>query len=179
MSETISFGNKLRLARERRGLSQEEAAKSLCLNTEIINALENEQFDKLPSAVFVRGYIKNYANLLRLTINEQPARSTSTSTSSTPPETTSREKSTANHFSLLSFFSVKSINYIVVLVLTALVFIWWYEQRHAIEKTDSTRSIINMSVEKIPFQRAKPTVPLLPLQLKQDLMKDVFPGWPL
>ena len=59
MTETNSFGNKLRLARERRGLSQEEAAKALCLNVDVINALECEQFDKLPSAVFFFFYIKN------------------------------------------------------------------------------------------------------------------------
>ena len=177
MAEINSFGETLRLARERRGLSQEEAAKSLCLNVEVINALECEQFDKLPSAVFVRGYIKNYANLLRLTINEPSRESTrSVSTSVSHPQE-------AKHFELLPLLGrifLKLLNYIVIITLAALVFIWWHERHHAIEKNDTTRSIISMSVEENPFPREKKSNErLLPLVKKQELMRGIFPGWPL
>jgi cytoskeletal protein RodZ len=177
MTEITSFGDKLRLARERRGLSQEEAAKSLCLNVEIINALETEQFDKLPSAVFVRGYIKNYASLLRLTINEPPHSSVTERTVSSSAST----KRGPSEFILLPFLGnifLKLLNYIVVIMLMALVFIWWHERRHAVEKVDTTHSIINMSVEKIPFERIS-SRNLLPRIKNDDLMRDVFPGWPL
>lgn len=175
MTEITSFGNKLRLARERRGLSQEEAAKSLCLNVDIINALECEQFDKLPSAVFVRGYIKNYASLLRLTINEPSPASVSSVSASIA------HQHEMKHFEFLPFltqFFLKLLNYIVVIALAVLVFIWWHERRHAIEKIDATRSIINMSVEKVPFERLSPHN-LLPNIKNDDLMHNIFPGWPL
>ncbi|MDX2165333.1 MAG: helix-turn-helix domain-containing protein [Gammaproteobacteria bacterium] len=177
MTETNSFGNKLRLARERRGLSQEEAAKALCLNVEVINALECEQFDKLPSPVFVRGYIKNYANLLRLTINEKPSKPSAHVVAA--PVSSTHEKKVANRLSMLGYFPAKIFNYVIALVLVALVFVWWHERRHAIEKIDTTGSIINMSIEKIPFQRQQSLKSLLPIKPDKDLMKEVFPGWPL
>lgn len=175
MTDINSFGNKLRLARERRGLSQEEAAKSLCLNVDVINALECEQFDKLPSAVFVRGYIKNYANLLRLTINEASSPSANTTTLAV---THKQEAKKIEWLSFLSHFFLKMLNYLVVLTLIVLVFIWWHERRHAIEKGDTTGSIINMSIEKVPFERVQAHV-LLPRIKDDDLIRDVFPGWPL
>lgn len=175
MTEINSFGNKLRLARERRGLSQEEAAKSLCLNVEVINALECEQFDKLPAAVFVRGYIKNYASLLRLTINEASSVPTNETVlaAAHKPETKKVE-----WLPFLGHFFLKILNYLVVITLIVLVFIWWHERRHAVEKSDTTRSIISMSIQKVPFERVHPHV-LLPRIEDDDLIRDVFPGWPL
>lgn len=197
MTETNSFGSKLRLARERRGLSQEEAAKALCLNVEIINALETEQFDKLPAAVFVRGYIKNYASLLRLVINESPPVATSATVFSSPLEQGSVSQSEtptntvlkSNSFKWLKSFNqlfFKLLNYLVIISLIILVCIWWHERHRAAEKTENLRSIINMSVEKIPFERLENTKPkeLLPKfnkkpNVSKDVLKLVFPGWPL
>ncbi|HEV2613924.1 MAG TPA: helix-turn-helix domain-containing protein [Gammaproteobacteria bacterium] len=176
MAEINSFGDKLRLARERRGLSQEEAAKALCLNVEVINALECEQFDKLPSAVFVRGYIKNYASLLRLTINEPSRASTS---SASPTVSPTPETKQFGLLPLLGRIFLKLLNYVVIITLAVLVFIWWHERHHAIEKNDATRSIISMSVEEVPFGRIKSNEILLPIVKKDDLMQDIFPGWPL
>lgn len=177
MAEITSFGNTLRLARERRGLSQEEAAKALCLNVEVINALECEQFDKLPSPVFVRGYIKNYASLLRLTINEPSSKA-----SVAVKDTESSSPHQKRRIEPLLFFgkpSFKVVNYLVMIILAVLVFVWWHERHHAVEKTDATHSIINMSDEIIPFKREQSSAPLFPIKEKQSLMKEVFPGWPL
>jgi len=178
MTEIHSFGDKLRLARERRGLSQEEAAKSLCLNVEIINALECEQFDKLPSAVFVRGYIKNYASLLRLTVNDPSLVSASSVNSAKSSAPVKQFSSRFKWVPLLKDIFLRALNYVVVILLSVLVFIWWHERRHAVEKIDTTRSIINMSVEKIPFERLSDHG-LLPVVKNNDLIEDVFPGWPL
>jgi cytoskeleton protein RodZ len=57
-------GSQLRKARERKGLEQSKMAAQLHLSQEMIQALEWDDYEKLPAAVFVQGYLKNYARLL-------------------------------------------------------------------------------------------------------------------
>ncbi len=57
-------GSQLRKARERKGLEQSKVAAQLHLSQEMIQALEWDDYEKLPAAVFVQGYLKNYARLL-------------------------------------------------------------------------------------------------------------------
>lgn len=57
-------GSQLRKARERKGLDQAKVAAQLHLSQALIQALEWDDYDKLPAAVFVQGYLKNYARML-------------------------------------------------------------------------------------------------------------------
>lgn len=59
-------GARLRYTREQKNLSVQYVADSLYLGTHIINAIENDDYDSLPSAVFIRGYLRNYAKLLEV-----------------------------------------------------------------------------------------------------------------
>ena len=54
-------GHLLRQAREEQGLSQMEAARDLHLTSKVINAIEEDNFELIPSFVFARGYIRSYA----------------------------------------------------------------------------------------------------------------------
>lgn len=63
-------GHRLRVERESRGMSQEEAAKRLNLTVTFIQALETDDYERLPEATFVRGYIRNYARELDLPADE-------------------------------------------------------------------------------------------------------------
>ena len=54
-------GHLLRQAREEHGLSQKEAARDLHLTSKVINAIEEDDFELIPSFVFARGYIRSYA----------------------------------------------------------------------------------------------------------------------
>ena len=57
-------GARLRAAREAQSLSREEVAKRLNLDAWIIEALEAEDFSRLPERIYVRGYINAYCKLL-------------------------------------------------------------------------------------------------------------------
>ena len=59
-------GQRLRTGREALGLSQAEIATRMHLSVGYIRALEADDYDRLPKAAFVRGYIKNYAKLVNL-----------------------------------------------------------------------------------------------------------------
>lgn len=59
-------GAALKSARERAGLSLDEAAQQLKLAPRQVRALESDDFNQLPGRTFVRGFVRNYARLLRL-----------------------------------------------------------------------------------------------------------------
>lgn len=61
-----SPGSLLRAARVARGLSIAEVTQSIKFGARQIEALERDDFDKLPGSTFVRGIIRSYAKLLRL-----------------------------------------------------------------------------------------------------------------
>lgn len=60
------IGETLRNARVARGLTIEQAAQDTRISPRFLAALEEEQFDALPAPVYVRGFLRSYANYLRL-----------------------------------------------------------------------------------------------------------------
>ena len=64
--EPAAFGQQLMLAREKAGMSIDEAARALNLKQETVEAIEDSALDKLPPVTFVQGYIRSYARLLGL-----------------------------------------------------------------------------------------------------------------
>jgi len=65
---TFSFGKRLSSARGALNLSREEVAKELRLGVEVIIALEEEDYEQLGVPIFVTGYLRNYARLLRIPV---------------------------------------------------------------------------------------------------------------
>lgn len=59
-------GEALAAARQAQNLSVADAARQLKLSVSQIEALEAGNFGKLPGPIFVRGFIRNYARLLKL-----------------------------------------------------------------------------------------------------------------
>lgn len=64
----ISVGETLRQAREAQGFSLAEVANALKLNVRQVEALEAGRFDDLPGLAFTRGFLRNYARLLKLDV---------------------------------------------------------------------------------------------------------------
>jgi cytoskeletal protein RodZ len=61
-----SIGQRLRLGRERLGLSLEEVERTIRIRTQHLASLERDDFDSLPSPVQARGFLKNYSDFLKL-----------------------------------------------------------------------------------------------------------------
>lgn len=57
-------GRRLRAARQAKGIGLDKVASQLHLGQHLLEALEQDDYERLPGAVFVRGYIRNYARLL-------------------------------------------------------------------------------------------------------------------
>lgn len=60
------FGEELRRERETRGIALEAITDSTKISGRHLNALEQEQFDRLPGGVFNRGIVRGYARVVGL-----------------------------------------------------------------------------------------------------------------
>ena len=59
-------GELLRQARERQKLSIKDVEQGTSIRSLYLEAIENGNYDKLPGEVYTKGFIKNYANFLKL-----------------------------------------------------------------------------------------------------------------
>jgi cytoskeleton protein RodZ len=64
--EEVSLGRLLKRRREERGIELDEAFKATRIRRHTLEALENDQWDELPPQVFVKGFLKTYAEFLGL-----------------------------------------------------------------------------------------------------------------
>ena len=60
------WGALLREARIKRGMSVDDVCSTLHFETKLIDAIEAEKLEQLPTASFVRGYLRSYSRLLEI-----------------------------------------------------------------------------------------------------------------
>lgn len=63
---TTTFGETLKREREMRGVSLEEISVATRIGTRFLQALESEQWDRLPGGVFNRGFVRAVGRYLGL-----------------------------------------------------------------------------------------------------------------
>jgi len=67
------LGNKFRKAREKKNLSLEDVSNVTKISKRMLQAIEEERFDRLPGGVFNKGFIRTYAKHLGLNDEEAVA----------------------------------------------------------------------------------------------------------
>ncbi len=77
MSEGKSIGVTLAKAREQKRMSVAEVSRVTRIPVATLDALEADRFDDLPGEVFIRGFLKSYAQTVGLPPSEILARYTS------------------------------------------------------------------------------------------------------
>lgn len=65
----VGVGNYLRLAREEQGYTIEEMTELTNIDLKYLQALENEEFDILPSPFYVQTFLRSYAKYLNLSMD--------------------------------------------------------------------------------------------------------------
>jgi cytoskeletal protein RodZ len=70
LPETRTAGALLKAQRIRRGLSEQWVADKLHITMHYVRAIESDNYEKLPGKVFAKGYIRSYALLLELDVDE-------------------------------------------------------------------------------------------------------------
>ena len=68
--EVVTVGQRLREAREAKGLAIEDVAAQTRIPTRHLSSLETSEWDKLPAATYSIGFAKNYAGAVGLDRNE-------------------------------------------------------------------------------------------------------------
>jgi cytoskeleton protein RodZ len=61
-----SFGTRLRQQREQRGASLEAVSSVTRISVRILEAFENEQWNRLPGGIFNRGFLRSIARYLKI-----------------------------------------------------------------------------------------------------------------
>lgn len=61
-------GAVLRQARESQGLSRERVCRELGLTCTLLEALESDDYGRMPAPVYVKGYLRRYCDLLKLRV---------------------------------------------------------------------------------------------------------------
>jgi cytoskeleton protein RodZ len=72
--DTLTAGNILQQERQRLGLNEREVADQLHITIHYVRALESNSYEKLPGAIFAKGYLKSYALLLGLDVEDLMSR---------------------------------------------------------------------------------------------------------
>lgn len=68
--QLMEIGNKLKEAREARGLTLEAVEEETKIRRKYLQALEEEQFQILPGPLYAKAFLKNYTRFLNLNVDE-------------------------------------------------------------------------------------------------------------
>ena len=93
-----SFGEKLKLEREKRKITLEEVSSSTKIGTRMLQALEEEKFNQLPGGIFNKGFVRAYARVIGLDEDQAVADYLQASGEATPvgPEAPGRDAAREN-----------------------------------------------------------------------------------
>jgi cytoskeleton protein RodZ len=174
----MKVGERLRHARENKNLSIQHIADRLYLSPTVINALEMDDYDRLPSAVFVRGYLRNYAKLLEISpelviegYEQQQGHQLPSAIVPAGESPAPQVQTTSNHF------WVKTMTFSVITVVMILLSVTIVSQNLFSKRTDVTTTTTEIPLQ-LPDSEGlsgeplnPPLVPLLPA-----VGADVAPG---
>jgi cytoskeleton protein RodZ len=59
-----SFGERMQRERHKRGITLDAVSQTTKIGTHILEALEKDEFDKLPGGIFNKGFVREYARFL-------------------------------------------------------------------------------------------------------------------
>lgn len=117
-------GDRLRKAREEQFKTREDIARELHVRTEYVQALEEEDYDRLPEVIYARGYVRNYARLVGLPPDELLAQLHYVGTET--PQVLPRTSSVDDIHQGDGW--VRWLTYLLVLAVVGLGVFWAYDQ---------------------------------------------------
>jgi cytoskeleton protein RodZ len=115
-------GERLRMAREARGLEVGAVASQLHLSVATLAALERDDHDALPGAVYVLGYIRSYSRLLG--VAEEPLVSGLADRISQEAPLARVQRSIRSDGRSRDR-PVRVVTFAILVLLAGLVFVWW------------------------------------------------------
>ena len=145
-------GRRLQILREAQELGRPRAASLLHLDDSKLEALEKDDYEKLPGSVFVRGYLKNYARLLNV-----PADQILAQYDRIKPAEERRPNlqiSSIKHEVGSGHLFVRLMTWGITISLIALAVIWWRGQFHWPLLSETTNDSVDVNTEVHVTERA-------------------------
>ena len=121
----VSAGEQLRHLREQKNLSAQDIANRLNLEVRIIECIEADNFEALPAATYVRGYLRSYAKILDA--DSEVILAAYNDEAPDAPEIIPEVKHSTQTSS--SDKPVKALTYLISLSLFILLAAWWYNKQ--------------------------------------------------
>ncbi|MFT5502405.1 MAG: cytoskeleton protein RodZ [Gammaproteobacteria bacterium] len=125
LPNTIGPGELLQAARIEQGLTVDDVANRMHLSKAILESIEENNFDEITAPIFVKGYLRAYARIVSLDEQELIKQYVELYSNEDPPisstSNTVREISTDDA-------RIKWMTYLVVIVLVALLAVWWWNK---------------------------------------------------
>lgn len=118
----LGIGGRLKQCREERKLTVQDVSAQMRLEPRIIEALEKDDYDNLPAPLYVRGYLRGYAKVLKIDPDTLLAQYESGPVAETPeivPEIKHPTQTSS------SDKPVKIITYLITLTLVVMLVTWW------------------------------------------------------
>ncbi len=141
-------GGALRSARENQGLTVQDIANRLRLSPKQIEAIEADNFSALPEPTIVRGFIRNYAKLLKINMEPLLDAYSVLAPNSAPHEFTIKPTS---KMKVTSYDKPKSGRYIWAgLILLAGLGAWLFYQSYIEKPSPAKPATTQSSVEPLP-----------------------------
>lgn len=119
-------GELLRAAREKRNLEPRDIAERLRLRTQIIQFIEDDEYEEFASATFIRGYLRSYSRILEIDETQVLAaydRLGYEAPATIDMQSFSRRKATEKSDSRLML-----ISYAILVVVIGLAILWWWQE---------------------------------------------------
>jgi len=137
----VSPGTMLREARKVLSMSKEHIASKLNLTVSIVNNIENDTLDPLIPVTFNRGYLTNYAKLVRVEVRDVLASYDAVDAATIQrTEMLSFSKETTKQ---AEHSRVMWLSYFIVAVLVGLTILWWQQESR---EQDDDSSIVTSSI---------------------------------
>lgn len=124
---TTTPGQLLAQAREQQGLSQQQVADSLRLRLAVVQSIEADEYEKLASATFVRGYLRSMAKLLEVDEKQVFAAYEQLGYAQTDNNALKMQSFSRRKVKDRNENRLKWVSYIIIVVVLALVLIWWWQ----------------------------------------------------
>ncbi|WP_313619036.1 cytoskeleton protein RodZ, partial [Pantoea septica] len=153
-SAVHSTGERLRLAREQMGLTQQNVAERLCLKLTTVRDIEEDKAPADLASTFLRGYIRSYARLVHIPEEEllpMMAKQTPVRAAKIEP---------MQHFSLGKRRKKRDgwlmiFTWLVLFVVVGLTGAWWWQNHKA-----SQEDLVSMADQNGSSGDASQSIPL-------------------
>jgi len=132
-------GSQLKKARERKQLSTKEVAEKLNLKHSFVLMIESDEYDSLPGATFVRGYLRAYGKLVDIDSESLLEAYNSAFKEEAKPEQRYKPIETIKPQRSFSDPLIKYTTLAVIAALIALSIMWW-QSRNGAEPLSLTSS---------------------------------------